>query len=237
VTDKATPLVLEALGRAVAEPAGIPLHGSKSTPGLFAASAAAKQAAQRCKDDGYLRVVRTETKGKTSTEICILTEKGLAFLLSQVSPKQVLEEFVRSLESRRAEVGQLLDASRQMHAGLDALRSTAEKVLQQVNRPVPPVAPHTANGAETWPSAILTHLKRWQESNAPDDCALPELYRQAKLVQSSLTIGQFHDGLRRLHEQQQVYLHPWTGPLYDLPDPPYALLVGHEIAYYASLRQ
>ena len=31
----------------------------------------------------------------------------------------------------------------------------------------------------------------------------------------------------------QVYLHPWTGPLYALPEPAFALLVGHEVAYYA----
>ena len=28
----------------------------------------------------------------------------------------------------------------------------------------------------------------------------------------------------------------WTGPLYAIPEPPLALLVGHEIAYYASPR-
>ena len=51
------------------------------------------------------------------------------------------------------------------------------------------------------------------------------------------TIGHFHDSLRRLHEQEKIYLHPWTGPLYEIPEPPYALLVGHEIAYYASIRK
>jgi hypothetical protein len=51
-----------------------------------------------------------------------------------------------------------------------------------------------------------------------------------------VTIGQFHDGLRRLHDGATIYLHPWTGPLYELPEPRFALLVGHEIAYYASSR-
>ncbi len=65
---------------------------------------------------------------------------------------------------------------------------------------------------------------------------MPELYRQAQGRLPRLTIGQFHDVLRRLYNEGQVYLHPWTGPLYDLPEPPQALLVGHEVAYYASLR-
>ena len=53
---------------------------------------------------------------------------------------------------------------------------------------------------------------------------------------ATLSIGQFHDGLRELHDREQVYLHPWTGPLYAMPEPAFALLIGHEIAYYASQR-
>ena len=52
-----------------------------------------------------------------------------------------------------------------------------------------------------------------------------------------VTIGEFQDALRRLHDLGKIYLHPWTGPLYDIPEPSYALLVGHEIAYYASIRK
>ena len=51
-----------------------------------------------------------------------------------------------------------------------------------------------------------------------------------------MSVGLFHDALRQLHEDHQVYLHPWTGPLYALPEPAFALLVGHEVAYYASIR-
>jgi hypothetical protein len=61
--------------------------------------------------------------------------------------------------------------------------------------------------------------------------------RRLRSAHSSLTIGQFHDGLRELHNREQVYLHPWTGPLYELPEPAYALLIGHEVAYYASERK
>ena len=58
------------------------------------------------------------------------------------------------------------------------------------------------------------------------------MYRTAP----SLTIGRFHDTLRQLHEEEKVYLHPWSGPLYEIPEPPYAVLIGHEVAYYASIR-
>ena len=82
--------------------------------------------------------------------------------------------------------------------------------------------------------AILGHLHQWRESGAAGDCPIPELFRRVQ--QNSLTIGQFHDQLRALQEQEQIYLHPWTGPLHEILEPALALLAGHGIAYYASIR-
>jgi hypothetical protein len=235
LADKSTSLVLEALGRAAAEPQGLPLHGGKTTPGLFAATLSGKQAAQCCKGEGLLRSVRTETRGKTATEICAITEKGLAFLIAQVSPKQALEDFIRVLDARRGQIDQLLDAVKRMQESLEALRAVAEKMFAQAAAPARLVSP-SANGSPDWPSAVVAYLGRWQETGPPEDCALPDLYRQAKQAASTLTIGQFHDGIRKLYEAQCIYLHPWTGPLHELPEPALALLIGHEIAYYASIR-
>src|SRR5581483_804885 len=99
MADKSTQLIVDALSRAAGDPAGLPLFGSKTSPGLFTATTAAcKEAAERCKADQFVQVVRTETRGKTAQEVCALTEKGLAFLLGQCSPRQVLEELVRGIE-------------------------------------------------------------------------------------------------------------------------------------------
>jgi hypothetical protein len=237
LADKSTQLVLDALGRAVADPGGLALHGSRTQPGLFARTAAARQAAQRCKDEGYLRIVRTEARGKAVQEICAITEKGVAHLLSQVSPRQVLEDFIRALESRRAQVAELHEAVRRWQAGFDGLRASAEKVLQQIPKPsVPAVPVPGSNGSETWVTTVLDHLTAWKNSGVSEDCPLPDLFRRAQQAYAALTIGHFHDSLRRLHDEGHIYLHPWTGPLYEIPEPPYALLVGHEIAYYASRR-
>jgi hypothetical protein len=234
LADKASQLLLAGLGRAAAEPAGLPLHGRKGVEGLFTGTAAGKFAAQRCKDEGYLQIVRTEPRGKSKLEICALTEKGLAHLISQVSAKEVLEDFIRAVEARRTQINELLGAARHIQTGLDALKLTAERVLREVHAPSP--APST-NGTHALNLDLLPFLTRWQERGAAEDCPLPDLYRQASQPAPRLTIGQFHDALRRLHDQQQIYLHPWTGPLYAIPEPRYALLVGHEIAYYASVRK
>jgi hypothetical protein len=228
LADKATQLLLDALSRAAAEPAGLPLFGSKASPGLFVATSAARFAAQRCTDEGLLRVLRKEARGKTQQDICAITDKGLQYLLAQVSPRQVLEDLVRAVEARQAQLGELVHAARQAQASLDALKEVVRRVLAQQ----PPAAPQ----AEDWLPAALACLERWRAGGASEDCPLPEMYRELCSGRPALTVGQFHDGLRRLHEQGQIYLHPWTGPLCDLPQPALALLVGHVIAYYASLR-
>jgi hypothetical protein len=83
--------------------------------------------------------------------------------------------------------------------------------------------------------AILARLADWSGA-AGEDCPLPELYRALSILDAPPSIGEFHDCLRKLHADGTVYLHPWTGPLYALPEPAYALLAGHNIAYYASQR-
>jgi hypothetical protein len=234
LADKSSQLVLDALSRAAADPTGLPLYGGKSTPGLFPTTTPAKAAAQRCVEEGLLRVVRTEMKGKSPLLYCAATEKGLAHLFSQVSPKQVLEDMVRVLEARQAQVGELAATVQLWQSGLIALKETTERVLRQLHQPAAPVPIVARNGSPTWQEGILAALAGWQGSG---DYPLPELYRQAQHTEPSLTIGQYHDGLRGWHDVGQIYLHPWTGPLYDMPEPVYALLVGHEIAYYASLRK
>jgi hypothetical protein len=268
VADKSTPLVLAGLGRA-ATGAGMPLHGGKSAPGLFPSTAAGKLAAQRCREEGFLAEVPVElaaadprangtatlTRKKTAGPLFGITEKGIGYLLSQVSPRQAIEDFLRALQERQAELGELCGLARQALAGTETLRTSVEKALAQLpaasatsnghlkalfttflTEPARPAAAPATGRDKDLEAYLLQELGRWQHADATEDCPLPHLYRHAASGQAGLTIGRFHDLLRRLHDESRIYLHPWTGPLYQLPEPPYALLVGHEIAYYASLR-
>jgi hypothetical protein len=129
---------------------------------------------------------------------------------------------------------------RNLHAitekGIEALRQTATQILKQVGpsssarRPLPRHEPAAVE------SAVLTALTQWNGSGTSEDCPLPWLYRNLRAGLPGISIGSFHDALRSLHEAGKVYLHPWTGPLYELSEPSFALLVGHEVAYYASCR-
>jgi len=238
LADKSSQLVLDALSRAVSEPAGLALFGSKSNPGLFNSTSPARQAAQQCKTDGYLQVIATQTKGKNALEICAITEKGLSYLLDQLSPKHVLEDLVRAVQARAGQLADLVATAQRTEAGLQSLEAMTQTVLQQLGKPqITAQAGQSANGSEVCKSTAMRYLTQWESARPAEDCPLPELYRHMAEASPSLSIGCFHDGLRQLYGQQKIYLHPWTGPLYDLPEPPYALLVGHEVAYYASLRK
>ncbi|MBX9582321.1 MAG: hypothetical protein K2X87_18615 [Gemmataceae bacterium] len=284
MADKLSQQITDALGRAAADPGGLPLFAGKGEAGLF--PAAAKPAAQRCLADGLLRAVRTDTKGRSARELYALTDAGWDYLLAAVNPKQVLEDFVRVLEARQGEVGELLVSARRMADGLHGLREAVARVLPQVTAsrvqgPLPPApsggstkhearstnqvaeptessdfgfrdsdfprrGPGGGVGSETAvleaPSltladAIVAQLAGWAGSaSAGEDCPLPELYRRLAADGPAPSIGAFHDGMRELHAAGAVYLHPWTGPLYALPEPAYALLIGHGVAYYASIR-
>jgi len=80
---------------------------------------------------------------------------------------------------------------------------------------------------------ILAHLA---ERRGPTDCTLPELFRVLSVLNPAPSIGEFHDCLRTLYADGAITLPAWTAPLYQIPEPQLALLVGHGIAYYASLR-
>jgi hypothetical protein len=286
VADKLTQLIVEALSKAAAESAGLPLYSGKSEQGLFASTNQGKTASQKCLNDGYLRTIGSDTRSKSPRELYGLTEKGWSFFLAQVNPKQVLEDFVRVLEARSGEVGDLLDIARRMANSLQGLKDAVARVLPSVMegrmarcphppdlstvRPHPPTpSPWGRGGVNLLPlsprergvggggletlggedvvvldnpppatdlaAAIVAKLGDWS-GVAGEDCPLPKLFHSLSITEPQPTIGEFHDCLRRLHTEGAIYLHPWTGPLYALPEPTYALLAGHNIAYYASIR-
>jgi hypothetical protein len=223
VADKSARTVLDALSRAVVEPAGAPLHATRTSPGLFPATALGRKAAHFCKEEGLVAAIEGDREGADGREPCAITDRGLAYLLEHGGARQLLEDLVRAAEARQGQMDELVRAARRTEASCAALKTIAAKVLAGGER-----------GDPAWAAVLLAHLERRRA--AEEDCPLPELYRVILQTEPSLSVGQFHDALRQLHDRGRVYLHPWTGPLYDLPEPPFALLVGHEVAYYASLR-
>jgi len=222
-------LILDALQRALAEPDGLPLVASKASPGLFAANASGKQASQEARAAGWVDVVRQETRGKTTLEIAAITEKGLAHLLEQSSPRPVLEAILKAIDGCQERITTWIAEVERNQRTLDALKGLAEKVVAQLRTPESALPPWVRNGHHHDSQAlIIEKLRGWTKLG---DYPLPELFDTLKAGSP-----QFHDALRALHDRQTIYLHPWTGPLHETPRPALGLLVGHEVAYYVSLR-
>jgi hypothetical protein len=140
------------------------------------------------------------------------------------SPKSVLNELLRVLENRRSQMDELLVQVKSINETIGGLQTVLSAMQPKLT-----VSRVTVTASD--PSdEILAMLDAWS-SSASEDCSLPELHRR---LSSKPSLGSFHDALRKLHRTGRIELHPWTGPLYTLPDPACALLVGHEVAYYAS---
>jgi hypothetical protein len=239
VADRSSDLMLAALSRAAVEPAGLPLFAGRSDPGLFPSTAAAKPIARRAIADGFLAVVGPAGK---RGEVCRVTDAGLKQLHAAADPKPILEDFVRVLEERRRQADELLAAARQMTESLSAMSQVVGGLLPKVtsHRAILPPCLLEGEGpgvrGDSLADSILAHLADWSSSaTGGQDCPLPDLYRAVTAGHPSPSVGRFHDALRRLHADRRVYLHPWTGPLYTLPEPGFALLIGHDVSYYASI--
>ncbi len=220
VAESFSSLLTEALLAAVARPDGLPLQSSKAELGLFPAGSRAKPFAQKALAEGYF-----QPSNRESDRFCA-SEKGRTLLIETASPKTVLEDFVRVLEARAADLLEWQTAARRLAGAVEAMKATVGALLPRVQQ--------SRGTSIDFGEMILTQLKSWSRGEAlPRDCPLPELFRG---LQPSPSIGQFHDALRKLIEGGRVELHPWTGPLYALPEPDLALMVGHEIAGYAALR-
>lgn len=231
-TDKLALAMTEGLLRAAVQTEGLPLHGPRNS-GLFPNSAVGKQAALACLERGYVEVRGIETQGKKPVELYGITPSGLEFLLGQISPREVLTQIAQAVASR---IGPLQDIERAVAScrrEIEAFRHRIDTLLTHL-----PTQPEAILAALTgsWQQTALEFLERWQAEKPNEDCPLPDLFAQARSVCPALTLGQFHDGLRRLHDEGRIYLHPWTGPLYEIPEPACALLIGHAVAYYASPR-
>lgn len=230
-TTKQQALLLEGLAHALAEPSGVALFVARNRPGLFPNTAPGKAAAKQSLEQAWLNKLRSETKGKTTIDFVAITSAGQRYLLEQTDAKPLLGTVQASLQERAKQLDQLRTAVRLYQHDLDTLQARLEVIADKVNSANVTVGKVTVTN---WPEKLTAYLHNRQQSRPAEDCPLPELFEQAKSFAPELSVGEFHDGLRRLQNEQRIALQPWTGPLHELPEPRLALMQGHSLAYYAS---
>jgi hypothetical protein len=233
-------LALEALSRALIDPAPRVLFGSKAKLGIFdGAGQALKQAAQLCLDRGWLEGSgQFEGKGKTRKELFRITTAAAQEAISKSEPVGLFKDALGYLEK-------IVGLKDKVEATLGALQKQREITQTLLERWQPPdwkrllenvarasTAPPISAAADA-SHGLLTYLEDYQKKNPYGHCPLPELYHRSAEARG-LTIGQFHDCLRRLVQEKKVRLHPFTGAAYQLQEEQFALLAGQEIKYYAE---
>jgi hypothetical protein len=246
--ERVTEIIVDAVRRALAEPAEHRLYKSGKLDGLFPGRAGVNgDAAAAAVRDGLLEITRIETKGKTNIEWVRLTPRGVDFLHENESPVHALHELRETLRANQQAIPVWLG---DMRAGLqalddrlaadaqkwtqrlEALSRRVEETLKRIEAALP-LLPAEVAEAVPWGIDALNYLDRRRNGGAPNDCPLPELFAALANQHTGLSVTSFHDGLRRLRERRALRLEAAVGAP-GLDQPEYALLEGGKLFYYAG---
>ncbi len=217
-------IILHALSFAL-ESAGVcSLFNKKGVQGLFPLSASGKLAAKYCFEMRLLKVVEQSTK--PFTEMVKITRLGIRAVLEGIKIDRLLENASAIIESPTEK--SVINPANDDMAFYQSLAKVAGSIALKLGAPL-------TEDFSSPAKHIFILLKEWSDSGRAGDCQLNYLYQHLSPLCPGITPGAFHDALRNLRQKKLIELHPWTGPLYEIPKPELALMAGHEIACYASL--
>jgi hypothetical protein len=231
-----TELLLEALRAAIAAPGEHRLFRSGKLAGLFRSRVGlAAEAALNALRDGLLETVRTETKGKVVTEWVRATPRAVSFIHEHDSPRSILRELKDVLATTRSGVptwmtemqreaaslsARFEEHATAMLARLDELTLRVEAALRRAE--TRPTVSDGVSRVVPWAIEALEYLDRRTASGAHGDCPFPELFHAIRLKCADLTLPEFQNGLRRLHDAGAVRLTTAAA----MNEPEFAMLVG-----------
>src|SRR5439155_17345313 len=189
------------------------------------------EAASRALADGLLEVVRSETKGKTTTEWVRLTPRAMEFLHAHESPVQALKDLQVILQVNRERVplwlmemqrelqmlsGKLSEEAQRWTHRLESLGKQVEEALRRAESGSPQLSAGAAADAP-WAMDALTYLDQRRDAGANGACPMPELFSAIRSKHPQLSVTDFHDRLRRLRDRRALSLLPYAGEGTELP--------------------
>jgi len=232
---------LDALKTAIEEPGEHRLFRWGKLPGLFASRAGVPGAAATAAvDERLIEITRSEARGKLIVEWVKATPNAVRYVHDHDSPKAVLRELVSVLgatqsaipdwmEQAREEASQLtLRFEHRAQDMLDRLEKLSERVESALRR-AEAAKPSLGSGMTElvrWGVAALEYLDRRAES-LTGDCPLPDLFRAMEVRCPDLTMSEFQNGLKRLHDARAVRLLPGAIP----SEPEYSFVMDNEMMW------
>jgi hypothetical protein len=130
-----------------------------------------------------------------------------------------------------------------LSVGPGVVLNALQHALERVEDPVFPVVAPEPSGPD--PKAILTSVPNpsveeaivafvngWAREKTVG-CQFDVLWNHLREPYPELTVGVFHDSLRKLHDAGRIRLGGWARMLDDLPQPQLALFVSSKVMYYA----
>lgn len=121
---------------------------------------------------------------------------------------------------------------------LTALQHAVERVKTPVHQVAVPAQPAVvASPASAVDTGILekemAEFVRMHVAETTVGCQLDVVMKHVRQLLPDVTIGEFHDALRKLHDASTIRLGGWPKTIYELPEPELALFVSSKVMYYA----
>jgi hypothetical protein len=220
------------------------LYRSGKLVGLFASKTGpVGEAATLALREKLLEHSRTEVRGRFEIEWVRLTAQGVNYLYDHDSPRAVLADMRQMLQTARGGIpiwqNEMLSnleklgshITDQMGRYLDRLDALTKRVDEALRRAeITPELASSLLAIVPWGLDALTYLDRRKEGGALGECPLPELFGALRAKHPTLTIRDYHAGLRRLFDNRTIRLLPAGNPN-SLPQPEYALMMSGQLMY------
>lgn len=238
-------VALTELAKALADPTPRLLLGTASVPGFFKGSAQATRAAAKLCEERQWLVPSEEWvgKGRTRKQKYRLSPAGVEAVLRHSETAVLLRGLATdlrkqsdTLQSMQDQIGQLLSHRRPLadvvaQLALRVEPPDVEAVLRRLQTPSPAAPPAAAD----WQEQVVRLAAEQRQRDRFQPATLPQLFAQLRQTRPELTLGQFHDGLRRLRDQGRIRLTPYTRALATIADAGAALFLDGEVMYYVEL--
>jgi hypothetical protein len=180
-----------------------------------------------------------------------VTPAGVAYLLERDPVQQILTATRDGVDR----LGQLTEACQRTLVQVQQHQAQLRDVIQHAAaRLQPPDVQQMLAAAQPAPASgdtavrsggpgpadaellgeLLRFVQQQKRQASLRPVELPQLFRLARSRRPALTLGQFHDAVRRLAEARQIRLSPFTQAMYQLAEPECAMISGREIMYYVD---